>query len=55
MTFVQSFNEHLKTHPQIAAAYEEYKSTLPELLKQWPSTASNPEEWYKVLMSNFMH
>lgn len=51
MLFVQEFRNHLILHPQIAAAFEEFKP----MAKKWFENAADADSMYKNMISNFMH
>jgi len=55
MMFLQCFKEHVVKHPNISAAFEEFKPFIKEGFEKWPDTAANSVEWYKNAISNFMH
>ena len=53
--FLQRFKEHLTIHPQIAAAFEGFKTISSEYFKEHSETINNAGELYKHAVSNFIH
>jgi len=55
MAFPLEFIKHMQAHPRIAAAYDLFKIETTKNVTQWQETSANPDAWYRVFISNFMH
>ena len=55
MIFLQSFKEHLKLHPEIAVAFEEFKTWSKEFSDNRVKSTGDADDFYRNTISNFMH